>query len=75
MNFLFATGDPMSSQEQLNVILQGLPPESDVLVTFISGKFELLQIEYLLAQESWIENQKRNPETEMPSVNITQKSG
>jgi len=64
-----------SSQEQLNVILQGLPPESDVLVTFISRKFELLQIEYLLAQESWIENQKRDTETEMPSVNITQKSG
>lgn len=42
MDSLFATGDPMSSQEQLNEILQGLPPESDVLVTFISRKFELL---------------------------------
>lgn len=42
MDSLFATGDPLSSQEQLNEILQGLPPESDVLVSFISRKFELL---------------------------------
>lgn len=39
----------MTSQEQINVILQGLPPKHDALVTFISSKIELLQIEYFLA--------------------------
>lgn len=73
---LCASGDPISPSEQLNIILQGLPPEYDALVTCISSRFEPLSLEeleaLLLAQESRLADQKQALENSAPIVNLAQ---
>lgn len=42
---LYSIGDPVSDQEQLDVILEGLPKEYDSLINLISTRYDTVDLD------------------------------
>ena len=69
---LLAIGQTVSVQEQIDVILEGLPSEYESLVTAISSKIDQFEFEIqylLLAQEQRLEKLRENAIA--PALNLT----
>lgn len=62
---LSSVGDPVSSREQLDVILEGLPSEYESFVTLVNmnSRFQLMDLDeiepLLLAHEARVEKSKK----------------
>lgn len=74
---LASVGDPVSSKEHLDVILEGLPQDYDSMISIIESKFDdatpMEEAEaLLLAQEMLIQRYRKNTLQDLPSVNLTQ---
>lgn len=74
MNTLFSIGDPVSDQEQLDVVLEGLPEEYDPLINLVNSRFEPFDLDkpesLLLAQEVRLEKYKQRASSASAMVNV-----
>lgn len=74
VNSLFSIGDPVSDQEQLDVILKGLPDEYDPLINFVNTRYEPFDLDelesLLLAQEVCPEEYKQHASSALATVNV-----
>lgn len=71
---LYSIGDHVSSQEQMDVILEGLPDEYDSLLNLVSTRYDSSDLDeleaLLLAQEVCLDQYKQNASRSAATVNV-----
>lgn len=75
---LYSIGGPISPQEQLDVILEGLPEEYDPLINLVNTRFEPFDVDelesLLLAHEVRLQKYKQITTSNVAMANVTQVS-
>lgn len=71
---LYSIGDPVYTQEQMNVILEGLPEEYDSLINLLSTRYESSDLDELealiLAQEVRFDHYRQSASHTIATVNV-----
>lgn len=74
MNLLYSIGDPVSPQEEIDVILEGLPEEYDLLINLVSARYDSPDLDeleaMLLSQEVRLDRYKQNASRSAATINV-----
>jgi histone deacetylase 1/2 len=75
---LASIGDPLPLNQHLDVILEGLPPDYNYVISVIESKFDSIDMEeieaLLLAHEARLQKSKKKTIDDAASINLAQQS-